>query len=51
MRALWVFGWLLAKMFYWEDVGFGGRDTGYAIVDDGQVEAQDGNAGGGPAGP
>ena len=51
MHALWAFGWLffgLAKAFAWEDVAAESRDAGYVLVEDGQVEAQDGSTGGGP---
>ena len=45
MRTLALFGWLLAKILFWEDMA--GEDR-YVVVDQGWVEVQDGNAGGGP---
>jgi hypothetical protein len=48
MQALWLFGWLFAKMFAWEGFGAEQQDAAYVLADDGLVEAQDGNTGGGP---
>ncbi len=48
MQAFWLLGWLWASFFGWEDVAAANPDPAYVYADEGLVQAQDGNTGGGP---